>query len=239
MKRLFSMIAAPIMALFAGANGATAADSVVTAEPAAAVQEATAEQAPKEITPDGVDPQDGGLSGKVTAIDGSTVTVALAEKPELPADGQQPADGEAPAKPDGDAQPADGQQPPEKPADDTAPEAPADGAKPDAAPEKPEGDAQPADNQQPPEKPADDAASEAPVAGEKPDNAPAKPEGDAPELTFSDETTTYDLSNAVITVEDNGTVSTGSLSDITVDSLLLLKCDEDGNVTAVTVLLNG
>ena len=197
MKRLFSMIAAPIMALFAGANGATAADSVVTAEPAAVVQEATAEQAPKEITPEGVDPQDGGLSGKVTAIDGSTVTVALAEKPELPADGQQPADGEAPAKPDGDAQPADGQQPPEKPADDAAPELPANG------------------------------------------EAPAKPEGDAPELTFSDETTTYDLSSAVITVEDNGTVSTGSLSDITVDSLLLLKCDEDGTVTAVTVLLNG
>lgn len=237
MKRLFSMIAAPIMALFAGANGATAADSVVTAEPAAVVQEATAEQAPKEITPDGVDPQDGGLSGKVTAIDGSTVTVALAEKPELPADNQQPADGEVPAKPEGDAQPADGQQPPEKPADDAAPEIPADGEKPDAAPEKPEGDNQPTDNQQPPEKPAD---------GENPDDqqpadgeAPAKPEGDAPELTFSDETTTYDLSNAVITVEDNGTVSTGSLSDITVDSLLLLKCDEDGNVTAVTVLLNG
>lgn len=238
MKRLFSMIAAPIMALFAGANGATAADSVVTTEPAAVVQEATAEQTPKEITPDGVDPQDGGLSGKVTAIDGSTVTVALAEKPELPADG------EAPAKPDGDAQPADGQQPadgeaPAKPADDAAPEAPADGEKPDAAPAKPDGDNQPADNQQPPEKPADDAAPEALADGEKPDNAPTKPEGDAPELTFSDETTTYDLSNAVITVEDNGTVSTGSLSDITVDSLLLLKCDEDGNVTAVTVLVNG
>ena len=235
MKRLFSMIAAPIMALFAGANGATAADSVVTAEPAAAVQEATAEQAPKEITPEGVDSQDGGLSGKVTAIDGNTVTVALAEKPELPADAQQPADGEAPAKPDGDAQPANGQQPPEKLADDATPEAPADGEKPAAAPEKPDGDTQPADGQQPPEKPADDAAPEAPAEGE----APAKPEGDAPELTFSDETTTYDLSSAVITVEDNGTVSTGSLSDITVDSLLLLKCDEDGNVTAVTVLLNG
>ena len=230
MKRLFSMIAAPIMALFAGANGATAADSVVTAEPAAVVQEATAEQAPKEITSEGVDPQDGELSGKVTAIDGSTVTVALAEKPELPADAPQPTDGEAPAKPDADAQ-----QPPEKPADDAAPELPADGEKPDAAPEKPEGDAQPADGQQPPEKPADDAAPEAPADGE----APAKPEGDAPELTFSDETTSYDLSNAVITVEDNGTVSTGSLSDITVDSLLLLKCDEDGTVTAVTVLLNG
>ncbi len=202
MKRLFSAIAAPIMAFFAGANAATPAESVSTAQPAAVVQEATAEQSTQELTPEAVAPQDGGLSGKVMAIDGSTVTVALAEKPELPADAQQHADGETP---------------PEKPADDAnAPEKPADGQ-------------QPADGETPPEKPADDA------------NAPEKPADDQtpPELTFSAETTTYDLSNAVITVEDNGTVSGGDLSDITVDSLLLLKCDENGSVVAVTVLVNG
>ena len=202
MKRLFSAIAAPIMAFFAGANAATPAESVSTAQPAAVVQEATAEQSTQELTPEAVAPQDGGLSGKVMAIDVSTVTVALAEKPELPADAQQHADGETP---------------PEKPADDAnAPEKPADGQ-------------QPADGETPPEKPADDA------------NAPEKPADDQtpPELTFSAETTTYDLSNAVITVEDNGTVSGGDLSDITVDSLLLLKCDENGSVVAVTVLVNG
>lgn len=208
MKRLFSALAAPIMAFFAGANAATPADSVSTAQPAAVVQEAAAEQAPQELTPEAVDPQDGGLSGKVTAIDGSTVTVALAEKPELPADAQQP---------------GDGQTPPEKPADDAnAPEKPADGQ-------------QPGDGQTPPEKPADDAnAPEKPADGQQPADGQTPPE-----LTFSAETTTYDLSNAVITVEDNGTVSSGDLSDITVDSLLLLKCDENGSVVAVTVLING
>ncbi len=227
MKRLFSMIAAPIMALFAGANAATPADSVTDVTPAAVVQEATPEQAPQ--APNGEDAalQDMGTSGKVVSIDGSTVTLALAERPELPADGQQPpekpaddentpapADGEAPAKPENGQQPADGQQPPEKPADDE--NAPADGE----APAKPKG--APADDRQP-------------ADGE----APAKPEGDMPELTFSDETVTYDLSNAVVTVEDNGTVSDGDLSDITVDSVLLLKVDENGTVTEVTVLVQG
>lgn len=228
MKRIFSMIAAPIMAFFAGANAATPAESV-TAEPAAVVQEATPEQAPRELTGEsGVDEQDRGLSGKVTAIDGSTVTVALAEQPELPADGAQPDDdkqppeGEAPAKPEDGQQPADGQEPPEKPADN-------------AAPEKPAEDQQPADGQEPPEKPTDGEA-----APEKPadDAQPEKPEG-MPELTFSDETVTYDLSNAVVTVEDNGTVSSGDLTDITVDSVLLLKVDENGTVTEVTVLVQG
>ena len=204
MKRLFSMIAAPIMAFFAGTNAAAPADSVA-ATPAAVVQEATQEdaQTPQEITPaqpDDQAPQDGGLSGKVTSIDGSTVTVALAERPALPDDAQ---------KPDGE-QPADGQQPPEKPADD----ANADGAA--------------------SEKPADDA------------NAPAKPDGEQPadgqqppELIFSTETVTYDLSSAAISVEENGTVSDGDLSDITVDSVLLLKVDESGTVTEVTVLVQG
>ena len=219
MKRLFSAIAAPIMAFFAGANAATPAASASTAEPAAIVQEATEEQAAKELTPESIAPQDGGLSGKVTAIDGTTVTVALAEKPELPADGEKP-EGEAPEKPADDRQPADGQTPPEKPADEGE------------APEKPADDRQPADDGNAPEKPAD---------GEKPEGeAPEKPaDGERPELTFSDETTTYDLSDAVITVEDNGTVSSGDITDITVDSLLLLKCDEEGNVVAVTVLVNG
>lgn len=190
MKRLFSMIAAPIMAFFAGTNAAAPADSVA-ATPAAVVQEATQEdaQTPQEITPaqpDDQAPQDGGLSGKVTSIDGSTVTVALAERPALPDDAQ---------KPDGE-RPADGQQPPEKPADDAN------------APAKPDGE-QPADGQQP------------------------------PELTFSTETVTYDLSSAAISVEENGTVSDGNLSDITVDSVLLLKVDESGTVTEVTVLVQG
>lgn len=208
MKRLFSMIAAPVMALFAGANAAAPAASTATAEnPPAIVEEAPAEQ---EQAPEGVDPQDAGLSGKVTAIDGSSVTVVLAERPALPEDNGTapalPADGQQPADNGMMAKPADDQTPPEKPADDAAPEKLAD----DAAPEKPDGE------------------------------APAKPEdGVAPEMNWSTEPVTYDLSNATITVENDGVVTGGSLSDITVDSLLLLKADENGTIIAVTVLAQG
>ncbi len=206
MKRLFSMIAAPVMALFAGVNAATPVASTAAAEnPPAIVEEAPAEQ---EQAPEGVDPQDAGLSGKVTAIDGSSVTVVLAERPALPendgtaptqpADSQQPTDGQKPADNGTMAKHADDQTPPEKPADDAAPEKPAD----DAAPEKPE-------------------------------------DGVAPEMNWSAEPVTYDLSNATITVENDGVVSGGSLSDITVDSLLLLKADENGTIIAVTVLAQG
>lgn len=199
MKRLFSMIAAPVMALFAGANAAAPAASTATAEnPPAIVEEAPAEQ---EQAPEGVDPQDAGLSGKVTAIDGSSVTVVLAERPALPED-----NGTA------SALPADSQQP-------------ADNGMMD----------KPADDQTPPEKPADDAAPE------KPDGeAFAKPEnGAAPKMNWSTEPVTYDLSNATITVENDGVVTDGSLSNITVDSLLLLKADENGTIIAVTVLAQG
>ena len=60
-----------------------------------------------------------------------------------------------------------------------------------------------------------------------------------PEMTFSTETATYDLSSATILVENDGTVSGGDLSDIAVDSILLLKVDENGTVTEVTVLVQG
>ena len=214
MKRLFSMIAAPVMALFAGANAATPATSIATTEnPPAIVEEVPAEQ---NQVPEGVDPQDAGLSGKVTAIDGSSVTVVLAERPALPendgtaptqpANGQQPADGQKPADNGTMAKPADDQTPPEKLADDAAPEKPAD----DAVPEKPE------------------------------DEVRAKPEdGVTPEMNWNTEPVTYDLSNATITVENDGVVTGGTLSDITVDSLLLLKADESGTIIAVTVLAQG
>lgn len=74
---------------------------------------------------------DGSVMAKIVSINGSTLTISTAEKPDRN-DSQKPADGETPPE-----KPADGETPPEKPADGKMP------------PEKP------ADGETPPEKPAD------------------------------------------------------------------------------------
>lgn len=84
---------------------------------------------------------DGSVMAKIVSIDGNTLTISTADKPDHNGD-QKPADGQTPPE-----KPADGETPPEKPADgETPPEKPADGETP---PEKP------ADGETPPEKPAD------------------------------------------------------------------------------------
>lgn len=84
---------------------------------------------------------DGSVMAKIVSIDGSTLTISTANKPDSNGD-QKPADGQTPPE-----KPADGETPPEKPADgETPPEKPADGETP---PEKP------SDGETPPEKPAD------------------------------------------------------------------------------------
>ena len=59
-------------------------------------------------------PKDFGVMGKITAVDGSTITVVLADNYDRK-DGEKPTDGAAPSE-----RPADGTTPPEKPADGTA-----------------------------------------------------------------------------------------------------------------------
>lgn len=92
---------------------------------AAATTESRQEQPPKDL----------GVMGKITAVDGNSITVVLADGMK---EGEKPADGATPPE-----KPADGTTPPEKPADGTTP------------PEKP------ADGTTPPEKPADGAAQPA------------------------------------------------------------------------------
>ncbi|WP_367932872.1 hypothetical protein [Enterocloster citroniae] len=90
----------------------------------------------------GMRQDDGSVMAKITAVTSSTLTVVMAEKPEMQNDGtmpEKPADGETPPE-----KPADGENPPEKPADgETPPEKPADGENP---PEKP------ADGETPPQR---------------------------------------------------------------------------------------
>ena len=161
------------------------------------------------------------IYGKVTAIDGSIVTVQLGEMSEqggapsgqAPSDGQQP-----PEKPDGDTSGSDtssnSQQPPEMPSG-----------------EAPSGQA-PSDNQQPPEKPdGDTSGSDTASNGQQP---PEMPNGQAPSggFTASGETASYDLTDAVITKND----SEAALSDIQEGDILQITLDKSGNATAVTIM---
>lgn len=126
------------------------------------------------------------VTGKITAISGTKVTLEVREMPEdggpeAPGDGQTP-----PEKPDG----SDSATPPEKPADGQAPSG--NGQTP---PEKPADGQAPSDNgQTPPEKPQG--------SGQQPDgNPPAKPD-DGQEPPEGDdqaaETLTVDLSGTSV-----------------------------------------
>ena len=65
---------------------------------------------------------DGSVMAKIVSIDGNTLTISTADKPDHKGS-QKPADGQTPPE-----KPADGETPPEKPADgETPPEKPADG----------------------------------------------------------------------------------------------------------------
>ena len=155
------------------------------------------------------------IYGKVTAIDGSTVTVQLGEMSEQ---------GGAPS---GQA-PSDGQQPPEMPSGEApSSQTPSGGQQP---PEKPDGDASgsdvASDGQQPPEMPS----SEAPNGQAPSSQAPGGG------FTAGEETANYDLTEAVITKDG----SEAAISDIQEGDILRITLDKSGNATAVTIVtMNG
>ena len=151
------------------------------------------------------------IYGKVTAIDGSTVTVQLGEMSEQ---------GGAPS---GQA-PSDGQQPPEMPSGEApSSQTPSGGQQP---PEKPDGDASgsdvASDGQQPPEMPS----SEAPNGQAPSSQAPGGG------FTAGEETANYDLTEAVITKDG----SEAAISDIQEGDILRITLDKSGNATAVTIV---
>ncbi len=151
------------------------------------------------------------IYGKVTAIDGSTVTVQLGEMSEQ---------GGAPS---GQA-PSDGQQPPEMPSGEApSSQTPSGGQQP---PEKPDGDASgsdvASDGQQPPEMPS----SEAPNGQAPSSQAPGGG------FTAGEETASYDLTEAVITKDG----SEAAISDIQEGDILRITLDKSGNATAVTIV---
>ena len=152
------------------------------------------------------------LTGRVTAIDGTSVTLALGELTENSA----PSGG----APSGDS---DSQQPPEMPSGDSESSQPS-----GTPPEKPDGGSSDESGQQPPEKPEEGGSQS---DGSTPPEMPDSMTGGS-SFTESGETLTADISKASIT-KDGESVSA---SDVAVDDILTVTFDSKGVVSTVEVV---
>ncbi len=168
------------------------------------------------------------ITGQVTALDGSSVALALGELSQS-----------------GGPSGSDGQQPPEMPGDDSSDTQPS-----GTPPEKLDGsDDSSQSAQQPPELPSGDSSTQpSGTPPEKPDGddsqsggtPPEMPDGEQPgqggpggsSFTASGETATVDISAATITKNSE----TVSASDLSVGDVLQVTFDDSGKATAVTVV---
>ena len=142
-------------------------------------------------------PEKRGIMAKVTAIDGTVLTVTLAERPEGITSSEKPESEE-------------GITPPEKPEDE-------EGMTP---PEKPESE----EGMTPPEKPEDEEGMTPP---EKPESEegmtpPQKPKRE--QMNFTGESITISLEDDIIVDLGNG--ETGSIEDIAVDDVIRIIYDD-------------
>ncbi|WP_099467696.1 hypothetical protein [Konateibacter massiliensis] len=152
--------------------------------------------------------------GKVTAIDGSTITLALGEMPQAGAKGDMElpsGDGTAPSGDSADAAK-------EKPSQDG--QAPS-GEAPSGDAQAPSGEAPSGDAQAP--------SGEAPAGdGTAPDMSSLFEEsGETLTITVDDE--------SVIKVVSGGEETTGSLSDIAVDTILSIEYDASGEIASILI----
>lgn len=153
--------------------------------------------------------------GKVTAIDGSTLTLALGDMPQgNTMDGGQAPDGQTPNKDDA----TNNQQP----GTDQSKDAP-DGNK----------EASKSDTNQ---------GNSKPPSGEKQSQQPpTSGDGETPDMSSlfveSGEAITITIDDSLIKIMSGGETTTGSLSDIAVDSILSIQYDDSKSVTSITVIL--
>lgn len=163
------------------------------------------------------------ITGKVTALEGTSVTLALGELTENAApgggDSQQPpemsSDGQTGDQPTG--------TPPEKPEDTSG-----DNQSGQQPPEKPDGDSSQSNDNQPPEMPE---SSENNQDGGTPPDMPEGGMGGS-SFTKSGETLTIDISDAAI-VKNNETVSATELS---VDDVVQVTFDDSGSAATVEIV---
>ncbi len=165
------------------------------------------------------------LTGKITAIEGSTVTLSLGSLTEgQPGEGM---DGQTPPDMSGSG---NGQTPPEAPSGSSGqtPSEMPDGDSGQTPPEMPSNGQAPSGNggQTPPDKPDGDSA-QAPEGGQMPSGQPG-----GMGFQESGETRTLDLSSAEITKDEQSV----TVKDLTVDDILELTLNADGTVSAVQVL---
>ena len=152
------------------------------------------------------------LTGRVTAIDGTSVTLALGELTENSA----PSGG----APSGDS---DSQQPPEMPSGDSESSQPS-----GTPPEKPDDGSSDESGQQQPEKPEEGGSQS---DGSTPPEMPDSMTGGS-SFTESGETLTADISKASIT-KDGESVSA---SDVAVSDILTVTFDSKGVVSTVEIV---
>ena len=166
------------------------------------------------------------LTGQVTEIDGSTVTLQLGEMTEGGAPGDQndqngQNDQNDQNAPTGRA-PSDGQTPPDRP----------DGGDGGTPPDQPDGQDPGSGDGQPPEKPDDAAGGSGDAPSAPPDGAPS---GGMGGFTARDETATLDFSAAAIT---KGGADMG-LDDIAVGDVLTCTVGDGDAVTGAEILSVG
>lgn len=192
------------------------------------------------------------LTGKVTDIDGTKITVQLGElsEQEMSAPGGMQQPGEAPLEmSDGDSQEKQGDNEtlPEKPDgnDETLPEKPDSNG--ETPPDKPDGndetlsDKPDSNSETPPEKPDGDGGSSDSTEPEMPSGSMTLLDGNMEmnRFTAGDETVTLDFDGAKIKVEAGMETNDGSLEDIAEDAILVIEIGEKNQVETVTVKFTG
>ena len=193
MKRMISLCCAGLMVVSLAACGSQNAASSSTSTP--------------QVT--------SAVVGKITALDGTTVTLQLGEltenQPGDPPsqDSTQPSGDNA----DGDSSTSSTQTPPEQPEGDNNTQGTGDSSS--------STDAQNGSSTQP-------SGQNAP---------PSDGQGPAPDSTFTtgEETTTVDLSGAAVTKESQSGTTDASLSDLAVGDVIEVTMGEDNTATAVVI----
>ena len=165
------------------------------------------------------------VTGKVTAVEDSTVTLQLGELTENE-DGSRP--GTPPEKPDGNSS-GSGQTPPEKPDGDS-------NGSGQTPPEKPDGDNS-GSGQTPPEKPDGDGSGSGQTPPEKTDGdssgkAPSGGPGSSKTFTAGDETIRVDLSSASVVKNSEA----AEVSDIREGDILQITFDDGGKAQTASIV---
>ncbi len=236
-KKVLALLIAGTMAVSMGISACGTSTTTTSTETAA--DSASTETESEEVTAE-TEAETQASSGRITAIEGSTVTLETMGGGSM--DGGAPSDmgGEAPSG-DGEAPEAADGEVPEKPEGEEADGEAAEGE----APEKPEGETDAADGN------ADnsDSVTEAEsvdgdaAEGEAPDGeaangeAPEMPDGETPSDMGGDmaagEEVTIEITDAIaITNADGETIT---VDDLAVGDTLNITYDTDGNVTALAV----